>query len=132
MAQFLSSEEDEKLKHIVQNMTREHYETTAAYGGRFRKAVEDAYPLPVGVQREQSETKQLVEFYIKGLNNEPIKIKLIAKGYPATYELAIAKVAELEANHSRIQMAREKGLLSNPPAPTDRLDEPMEVGAMIP
>ena len=46
-------------------------------------------------ERELSQTKQLVQFYIKDLNDDKLVVKQIEKRYPSTFQLAIAKLAIL-------------------------------------
>ena len=121
---FLDSEEEERKKIEVESMKQGAYESTAAYGRRFREAVEEAYPLDYGEERNGSEARMLWRYYLKGLRDNSLSEKITSQGGQKDFELAITKVATIQAKKERVKVAREGGWVKSTGS---RLDEPMDI-----
>ena len=100
------------------------YESTAAYGRRFREAVEEAYPLDHEEERNGSEARMLWRYYLKGLRDNSLSEKITSQGGQKDFELAITKVAAIEAKKERVKVAREGGWVKSSGS---RLEEPMDI-----
>lgn len=124
---FLSPEEDDRLKLEVERLRQAAYETTSAYGRRFRQAADLAYPAFGKGARPNTQETLLVGHYVRGLSDQRLKEKIIRHGMPEKLSEAMDKVATYEAGNTRILLAKERGLIDNAPI---RHEEPMEVGAV--
>ena len=121
---FLDPEEEERQRTEVESMTQGAYETTAAYGRRFREAAEIAYPTYQNAPRIDSENRMLWRYYIKGLRNAVTAEKITAQGGAQLFEEAIKQVAKLEAKKQRVTIARQGGWIKDN---SERREEPMDV-----
>ena len=124
---FLDPEEEERQRTEVESMTQGAYETTAAYGRRFREAADIAYPTYQNNARNDSENRMLWRYYIKGLRNTATATKITGQGGAQLFEEAIKQVAKLEAKKQRVSIARQGGWIKDT---SDRHEEPMDVNNM--
>jgi hypothetical protein len=129
---FLSPHEEDRLRHEVSKIKRGAYETTASFGRRFREAADLAYP-PKTITTSQGVTSRvrnpdqdriLLEAYMRGLSDAALVKRLIEEAHPTTFDAAMFQVTQYEADRYRLNMAMERGLLS------DRHEELMEIGAV--
>jgi hypothetical protein len=128
----LSPHEEDRLRHEVSKLKRGAYETTASFGRRFREAADLAYPPTVATNnqgvssrvRNPDQDRILLEAYMRGLNDAALVKRLIEEAHPVTFDAGMFQVTQYEADRYRLNMAMERGLLS------DRQEEPMEIGAI--
>ncbi len=117
-AQFLSTHEDDHLRDEVSRTKQTAYETTAAYGRRFREAADLGYPV---AGRNADQQRILKEAYLRGLRDRLLVERLIREGHPATFAAAITLTQAYEADEYLVTRALE-GVDLGP-----RREEPMEV-----
>lgn len=120
--QFLSQHEAERLRDEVEKVKQEAYETTAAYGRRFREAADLGYP---AAQRNADQQRLMLRCYMRGLKNRELVGRLVQEARPADYLDAITAVAQYESDRYNIHRALH-GV-----DPTERTgEEAMEVNSL--
>ena len=124
---FLDPEEEECQRTEGESMTQGAYETTAAYGHRFREAADISCPTYQNNPRNDSENRMMWRYYIKGLSNAVTAKKITGQGGAQLFEEAIKQVAKLEAKKQRVSIACQGGWIKDNP---DRHEEPMDVNNM--
>ena len=97
------------------------FDTSAAYGRRFREAADLAYPEPQG-GRNEDQNRLLLRSYMKGLRDMHIVERLVREGRPTTFAQAMMLVQEYEADDYRLHLALDETV-------DNRLEEPMEIAA---
>lgn len=125
---FLTPEEAERYKCEVEHMKQGPYETTGAYGRRFRRTADAAYPRYAGAQRNDTEKRLLWKHYVGGLKNTKMADRIINEGKDTDYEVAIKQAEKFEANQHRIKMVRGNAFTDT--ANQERDEEPMDVNAV--
>ena len=118
-AAFLTTDEDEYLRSLLEKVHQTSYETNVAYGRRFQETADRAYPL---VNRAQAEERIILTAYIKGLKSKDIVKRLVQETRPPTLAAALAAIEEFTADEERF---KRYGWL-----PEGRGEEPMEVGSV--
>ena len=118
---FLSPHEADRLRHEVEKVKQGGFDTSAAYGRRFREAADLAYPEPQG-GRNDDQNRLLLRHYMKGLRDRHIVERLVREGRPNTFIQAMILVQSYEADDYRLHLALDET--------TDgRQEEAMEVNA---
>ena len=120
---FLCPYEARRLRDEVKKIKQGAYETSAAYGRRFRDAADRAYP-PVNGARNPDQTRILLEEYSGGLHSSTIKGHLCREGRPDSFQAAMTLVQAYEADEYAYRLSNGDTL------DYDRVEEPMEVGAV--
>ena len=118
---FLSPHEADRLRHEVEKVKQGAFDTSAAYGRRFREATDLAYPEPLG-GRNEDQNRLLLRSYMKGLRDRHMVERLIREGRPTTFTQAMLLIQEYEADDYRLHLALDEAV-------DDRQIEPMEVNA---
>ena len=118
---FLCPYEARRLRDEVKKLKQGAYETSAAYGRRFRDAADRAYP-PVNGARNPDQTRILLEEYSRGLYSSTVKGRLCREGRPDSFQAAMTLVQAYEADEYAFRLSSGDSL--------DRIEEPMEVGAV--
>ena len=118
---FLTPHEEERLKDEVENCKQGAYENSAAYGRRFREAVDLGYPLRDGAGNPDR-TRTLLRSYLKGLSDRHLASRILKKN-PADYPTAMDLVQKFEAQDFKSNLWFNRELV-------ERNEEPMEIGAM--
>ena len=94
---FLSADEDEKLRSVVEQMKQSEGETLASYNRRFREAAQRAYPEPRSADAERAVLRQ----YLKGLRSAELSKKVSLELQTQTLEGALSFVENVEAGLER-------------------------------
>ena len=118
---FLSPHEADRLRHEVEKVKQGGFDTSAAYGRRFREAADLAYPEPLG-GRNEDQNRLLLRHYMKGLRDRHMVERLIREGRPNTFIQAMVLVQSYEADDYRLHLALDDTV-------DGRQEEPMEVNA---
>ena len=118
---FLSPHEADRLRHEVEKVKQGAFDTSAAYGRRFREAADLAYPEPLG-GRNEDQNRLLLRSYMKGLRDRHMVERLIREGRPTTFTQAMLLIQEYEADDYRLHLALDEAV-------DGRQEEPMEVNA---
>lgn len=117
---FLSQHEADQLRDDVKRVKQASYESSAAYGRRFRDAAGLGYPV---ANRNNDQHRMLLNAYYKGLKDRTIVERLIKEGHPNNFDDAIQLVSQYESDNYRLQKALDEVDV------VDRQEEPMEIGA---
>ena len=83
-AAFLKADEDEALRKELDKVRQTAYETPLQYNRRFRTAGERAYPT---ANRNADQNRLLVKAYARGLKESRLARKVVANGWPVTFQL---------------------------------------------
>jgi len=118
---FLSKHEGDRLRDEVEKVTQGVYETTAAYGRRFREAADLGYPKD---SRNTDQQRLMLGAYFRGLKAKKLVERLIREARPQNYVDAMDHLARYEADEYQLYR------VLNGCAPEESMDEPMEIGAM--
>ena len=118
-AAFLTTDEDEYLRSLLEKVRQTTYETNVAYGRRFQETADRAYP---AANRAAAEERIVLTAYIKGLRGKDIVKRLVQETRPQTLAGALTAIEEFTADEERF---KRYGWL-----PTERTEEPMEVGSL--
>jgi flagellar hook protein FlgE len=128
---FLSSHDEDRLRHELSVLRRGPYETFTAYGMRFQDAADLAYPPktpstdnPNVLVRNRDQDRTLLEAYMAGLNDDAFIDRLVEQAHPANFQAAMFHVSQYESDRYRSAMARNRAQTIN------RIEEPMEIGAI--
>ena len=94
---FLSADEDEKVRLVVERLIQRDGETLASYNRRYREAVQLAYPDPRSVDAERT----VLRSYLKGLRSEELAKKVSLELKDQTLDAALEFVEKVEAGLER-------------------------------
>ena len=124
VSHFLPPEEEDYLCAQVDQTKQKPYESAAAYGRRFKKAVTLAYPGHKGEDYGALGNRLLKKTFIDGLSDHGIIERLLKEARPRTYDEALRAAVRYEADEQNL-----KAQFTAHNIPT-RHEEPMEVGAV--
>jgi hypothetical protein len=117
--QFLSQHEAERLRDEVDKVKQTAYESAMTYGRRFRDTADLGYP---PANRNADQQRVLLKAYQKGLRDRHMVERLVKEGRPADFTAAMVLVQQYESDDYKLHKALEG---------TGRIEEPMEIGAMV-
>ena len=124
VAHFLPPEEEDYLCAQVDQIKQKPYEAVGAYGRRFKKAVNLAYPGHKGEDYGALGNRLLKKTFMDGLSDHGIIERLLKEARPRTYDDALRSAIRYEADEQNV-----KAQFTSHHMPV-RHEEPMEVGAV--
>lgn len=119
---FLSKHEADRLRDEVEKVRQGDYETSAAFGRRFREAADLGYP---SNSRNIDQQRTMLGAYLRGLKDKRLVERVVREARPDNFVDAMKSVADYEGDEYRLFRA------INGYAPAERNEEPMEVGAVM-
>lgn len=121
---FLSPVEDERLRQEVTTI-KQQQDNLQSYNRKFSELALKAYPLVAG-QRNADQVRILLQNYIRGLSDKPIKAWLVLNVHPKTFEEAIVRASSYHAEVQKLSHACPDALTGL----LGREEEPMDISAL--